>query len=196
MKSLFGDPGLVARYLISQSNFNDWADSTKPRTRKLTGILLIFVMIACSAAIIVMSPRLLREGTLLWFGTKADGVVKSSDVIEIGKFKDGDPKYRLTIAYDFMATDGKPYSGTTMRGDVRTPPDYKPGDPMGVYFDNKDPSISVAEHNLRTDVYGLLLFLPWIALFGIAGPLFYFQRWRNWQRQRGMIGHTAHTSRS
>lgn len=196
MKSIFGDPGLAARYLISQANFNAWADTTKPRTRKLTGVALIFIMIACSAAVIVMAPRLVREGALLWFGTHADGVVKSSDVVEIGKFKDGDPKYRLTIAYDFMATDGKPYSGTTMRGDVRTPPDYKLGDPIGVYFDNNDPSNSVAEHNLRTDVYGLLLFLPWIALFGIAGPLFYFQRWRNWRRQRGIVGHTAHTSHS
>lgn len=194
MKSLFGNPSLTARYLITQENFNTWAESTKPRTRLLTGVLLIAIMIACSAAVIIMGPRLVREGALLWFGTKADGVIRSSDVIEVGKFKGGDPKYRLTISYDFVATDGIAHTGTTMRGDVRTPPDYKPGDPIGVYFDSSDPSNSVADHNLRSDVYGLLLFLPWIAIFGIGGPLFYFQRWRNWRRQRGVAGHTAHTS--
>lgn len=194
MQSRFGYPGMATRYLITQSNFNAWAESTKPRTRKLTGVLLMFIIIACSAAIAIMGPRLMREGALLWFGTKADGIVRSSDVVEVGKFKGGDPKYRLTISYDFVATDGFAHTGTTMRGDVRTPPDYKPGDPIGVYFDSRDPSNSVADHNLRSDVYGLLLFLPWVAIFGIAGPLFYFQRWRNWRRQRVGGGHTAHTS--
>lgn len=189
MQSRSGNPGLITRYLITQSSFDAWANNTKARNVSLLGLLLIFVAVACSAAIVILGPRLAREGTLLWFGTRADGVLKSADVLEVGKFKGGDPKYRLTMKYDFTAADGARYDGVTQRGDVRTPPDLKPGDTIGVYYDRANPQNSVAEHNLRSDVYGILLFLPWIAIFGIAGPLFYFARWRHW-RQTLPAGHT------
>lgn len=194
MQSRFGAPGIATRYLITQRNFNAWAESVKPRTRALTAFFLMLVAVACSAAIVVMGPRLAREGALLWFGTHAEGVIQSADVVEVGKFKGGDPKYRLRLAYAFAAEDGNAYTGSTQRDDIRTPPELKPGDPIGVYYSPNNPPNSIADYNLRTDVYALLLFLPWIAFFGILGPLFYFYRWRQWRRAASTVGHTEHTS--
>jgi len=194
VQSRFGAPGLATRYLITQNNFNAWAESVKPRTRALTAFFLMLVAVACSAAIIVMAPRLARESALLWFGKHAEGVIKSADVIEVGKFKGGDPKYRLRLAYEFPAEDGTAHAGLTQRDDIRTPPGLKPGDAIGVYYSAATPTNSVADYNLRTDVYALLLFLPWIALFGILGPLFYLYRWRQWRRAPSTLGHTEHTS--
>lgn len=37
----------------------------------------------------------------------------------------------------------------------------------------REPRDSVAEHNLRIDVYGLLFFVPFLAVVGIASPLWY-----------------------
>ena len=97
MQSRFGAPGLATRYLITQNNFNAWAESVKPRTRALTAFFLMLVAVACSAAIIVMAPRLARESALLWFGKHAEGVIKSADVIEVGKFKGGDPPHQRIL---------------------------------------------------------------------------------------------------
>jgi len=194
VQSRFGYPGVATRYLISQNNFNEWANGTKPRTRVLTGILLFFVLVACSAAIVIMGPRLVREASLLWFGTEASGVIQSAEVAEIGKFKGGDPKYRLSIAYDFTASDGNAYEGLTQRGDIRYPPELKSGDPITIYYSRDRPQNSVADYNLRTDVYALLLFLPWIALFGILGPVFYFRRWSAWRRNMVAFRHAPHTT--
>lgn len=192
MQSRFGYPGAATRYLITQSNFDAWANATKPRNIPLLGVLLVFVATACSAAVFIMGPRLAREGALLWFGTYAKGNVTHAELTDAGKFKGGDPKYRLRLAYDFPAADGKTYSGVTQRDDVRAPPDLKPGDRVGVYYSRSNPQNSVAEHRLRTDVYALALFLPWIAFFGILGPLFYFHRWRHWRRNRGTARHAPH----
>lgn len=192
MQSRFGVSGLTAHYLIPQGAFDAWANSTKSRTLTVTGLLLLLVAIACSAAIAVMGPRLVREGSLLWLGSKAEGAIKSAAAVRVGAFKDGAAKYQLTIDYDFVASDGSPFAGQTQRSDVRTPPEFVPGDPIGVYYDRANPLNSVADHNLRTDVYALLLFLPWIALFGIALPLFYLRRWWNWRQQRSVAGHTQH----
>jgi hypothetical protein len=67
---------------------------------------------------------------------------------------------------------------------VRDPPDFKPGDPIGVYYSSTDPSNSVAEHNLRTDVYALVLFLPFLAVMGFVWPLFWTYRTWRWRRGR------------
>lgn len=183
-----------SRYFISQSSFDTWASGTKSRNVNLLAALMLLIAAACFAAIAIMGPRLAREGTLLWFGTYAGGVIKNAEVVEAGTFKNGAPKYRLTIAYDFVASDGNSYPGQTQRTDIRTPPDLKPGDAVGVYYNPSSPQNSVADYNLRTDVYALLLFLPWIAIFGIAAPFAYIRRWWQWRRNRQRNGHTISKS--
>lgn len=175
---------LPARLFIRQDSFDAWANAAKTRTLVVTSVLMLMVALACLAAIAIMSPRLVREGALLWFGTKTDGVVQSVKLVEVGKFKDGDPKYKLTIDYRFAATDGVERPGTTVRSDVRTPPSFQPGDRVGVFYQSSNPANSVAEHNLRTDVYALLLFLPFMAVVGIAAPLWFLLAGWNWRRKR------------
>ena len=82
------------------------------------------------------------------------------------------------------AADGVEHPGSTVRGDVREPPSFQPGDRVGIYYEARNPANSVAEHNLRTDVYALLLFLPFMAVLGIAGPLWFLFLCWTWRRQR------------
>lgn len=145
------------------------------RARIATGALMIFMAIAGTAGIAVMGPRLLREGALLWLGTRTDGAVQRTKLEQVGQFRGGDPKYRLTINYRFAAADGAAFTGSTVRDDVREPPSFQPGDPVGVYYETANPANSVAEHNLRSDVYGLLFFLPFLAVMAVAGPLLYLR---------------------
>lgn len=194
MISEIGDDRLIAVHapttelalamLLSQQKFDAWADATTRRSRFFLGLALVFVALCCSAAWAIMGPRLVREGALLWFGTRTDGTVQQIKLEDAGRFKGGDPKYRLTIDYRFSAADGGRHVGSTVRTDVRTPPDFTPGDPIGVYYNPAEPTNSVAEHNLRTDVYALLLFLPFLGVMGIAWPLFYGFRFWNWRRGR------------
>ena len=158
---------------ISQAQFDAWANAAKAWHRYAAGVAFLFVMAACITAIVIMGPRLVREGSLLCFGTYAEGTVRQIGLKEDGKFKGGAQKYRLTIDYRFAAADGTRHDGTTVRTDVRDPPDFKPGDPIGVFYEAGDPHNSVAEHNLRIDVYALLLFLPFLALIGFGLPLFF-----------------------
>ena len=170
---------------ISQAQFDAWANATKPRNVTAAGVAVLFVALACIAANIIMSPRLVREGTLLWFGTYTEGAVRQIKLEQAGNFKGGAPKYRLTIDYRFAAADGTSHDGTTIRTDVRDPPDFTSGTPIGVYYSPSNPANSVAEHNLRTDVYALALFLPFLAVVGIGWPLFWAYRSWRWHRQRG-----------
>ena len=175
----------IRALFISQAQFDAWANAAKTWHRYALGVALLFVAAACIAAIAIMGPRLVREGSLLWFGTHTEGTVRQIKLEEAGTFKDGAPKYRLTIDYRFAAADGTRHDGTTIRTDVRDPPDLPPGAPIGVFYSAADPSNSVAEHNLRTDVYALALFLPFLGAMGIGWPLFLLFRLQRWRRQRG-----------
>jgi len=179
--------GFAASIFMSQESFDAWADVTRPRFLALTGAALLVLAVTTCAAVAVMGPRLAREGSLLWFGARADGVVRQVKFEEVGKFKGGDPRYRLTIDYRFIAADGAEYPGTTLRGDVRTRPAFGPGDGIGVYYETGNPANSLAEHNLRTDVYALVLFLPFLAVIGIGGPLWYLRRLWSWRRRRARV---------
>jgi hypothetical protein len=170
--------------LISQTSFNAWAYGATPRARFAITALMLLMVALCSAAVLIMGPRLVREGTLLWFGTWTEGVVQQVSLAKVGTFRSGDPKYQLTIDYRFAASDGIAYTGTTVRGDVGTPPSFDAGDRIGVYYESGNPSNSVAEHNLRPDVYGLLFFLPFLGVIGIAAPALYLRCWWIWRRQR------------
>ena len=156
---------------------NTWMDNASRGKRLLTAALMLLLPAATAFAIAVMGPRLVREGALLWFGTETTGIVRNAALDEVGKFKGGAPKYRLTLDYTF-AVDGAEISGTTVRNDIRTPPSFAPGDAIGVFYETADPRNSVAEHNLRIDVYALLLFLPFLAVIGFGLPLFYYLSWR------------------
>jgi hypothetical protein len=147
-------------------------------------VALLFVAVACIAANVIMGPRLVREGTLLWFGTYAEGTVREIGLKEDGKFKGGATRYRLTIDYRFAAADGTRHDGSTIRTDVRDPPDLPPGTHIGVYYSPANPANSVAEHNLRTDVYALALFLPFLGVVGIGWPVFWSLRIWRWHRWR------------
>ena len=171
---------------ISQAQFDAWANAAKAWHRYAAGVAFLFVMAACITAIVIMGPRLVREGSLLCFGTYAEGTVRQIGLKEDGKFKGGAQKYRLTIDYRFAAADGTRHDGTTVRTDVRDPPDFKPGDPIGVFYSPANPTDSVAEHNLRTDVYALALFL--LSVIGIGWPVFWFYRHRRWRRTRRLAG--------
>lgn len=174
----------LSRIFLPQPQFDAWADAAKAWHRIGFGVVMVLLAAACVAAWTFMGPRLLREGTLLWFGTHAEGTVREIGLKEDGRFKGGDRKYRLTIDYSFTAADGSRHQGTTVRTDVRTPPEFKPGDPIGVYYSAANPANSVAEHNLRTDVYALVLFLPFLAVMGIVWPLFWTYRTWRWRRNR------------
>lgn len=168
---------------ITQAQFDAWAGSTKPRNVYALAAALLLVAAACIAAIAVMGPRLVREGSLLWFGTRTEGTVRQIRLAEAGRFKGGAPKYRLTIDYRFVAADGTRHDGTTVRTDVRTPPELTAGDPIGVYYSPADPANSVAEHNLGIDLYALVLFLPFLGVVGIGWPLLWGWRFWRWRRR-------------
>jgi hypothetical protein len=174
----------LSRYFITQIQFDTWANSAKRWHLVVLGGALLFLAVACVAAIVIMGPRLAREGALLWFGTRTEGTVREIKLEEDGKFKGGAPKYRLMIDYRFVAADGSGYDGSTTRTDVRNPPELSAGDPIGVYYSRANPANSVAEHNLRTDVYALLLFLPFLGVVGIGWPLLWAYRSWHWRRQR------------
>jgi hypothetical protein len=174
----------IRQLFISQAHFDLWANGTKRWHLYLLGAAMPLLAVCAIAAIAIMGPRLVREGSLLWFGTYTEGTVREMKVEEDGKFKGGAPKYRLTIDYHFTAENASRHDGSTIRTDVRDPPDLKPGDPIGVYYRPSNPGNSVAEHNLRTDVYALLLFLPFLAVMGIVYPLLWAWRWRAWHHRR------------
>lgn len=160
-----------------QRGFEIWMDKASRGKRVITAAVMVLLAAATAFAIAVMGPRLVREGALLWFGTETTGVVRNAAVREVGKFRGGAPKYRLTLDYTF-AVDGAEIAGATERNDIRTPPSLAPGDPIGVFYEASNPRNSVAEHNLRIDVYALLLFLPFLAVIGFGLPLFYILAWR------------------
>jgi hypothetical protein len=128
--------------------------------------------------------RATRRRTHLWFGAYTQGTVESSTVRRVGSFKGGAPKYELTIDYIFVAGTGVTYRGSTHRGDIRTPPDLNPDDAAGVFYDAANPANSVAEHNLRTDVYALLFFLPFLVVVGLGSALWYLVRFWKWVSKR------------
>jgi hypothetical protein len=168
--------------LITQTQFDTWANATNSRSLYALGVALLLIAIACATAVAIMGPRLVREGSLLWFGTRTEGTVRQTKLEEAGKFKGGAPKYRLTIDYRLVASDGVARDGSTTRTDVRTPPEFSAGDPIGVYYSPSNPANSVAEHNLRIDVYALVLFLPFLGVMGIGWPLFWAYRFSRWRR--------------
>ncbi len=172
----------MSRLLIRQDQFDTWANATKSRSLYALGAAMLLLAVCCATAIVITGPRMVREGSLLWFGTRAEGAVRQTKLEEAGKFKDGAPKYRLTIDYRFVASDGVGYEGSTTRTDVRTPPDLPAGAPVGVYYSPANPANSVAEHNLRIDVYALALFLPFLGVMGIGWPLFWAYRFSRWRR--------------
>lgn len=146
-----------------------WGTFNRPM-RIMCVLVLSLLPVATLFAIGVMGPRLVREGTLLWFGSTANGTLRVASVEQVGTFKYGEPKYRLTLNYTFSPPDGRRLSGTTVRTDIREPPTLKPGDPIGVHYSRANPQRSVADYNLRTDVYALLLFLPFLTVVGLGLP--------------------------
>lgn len=161
------------RFQLAQAEFTAWWATLSRGKRMWALIAMLSLPAATIFAFAVMGPRLVNEGSLLWFGRFADGVVRQAVVEEVGKFKGGAPKYRLTVDYTFSTPDGRRHPGSTLRWDLRDPPDLKPGEAIGVYFDLKRPERSIADYNLRTDVYALALFLPFLAVFGLAFPGYY-----------------------
>jgi hypothetical protein len=174
-----------------QSRFDAWADAAKTRHIVMLLSAVLLLAAAASFASISMGPRLVREGQLLWFGSYTDGVIEQSTVKQVGTFKDGAPKYELTIDYTFTAPDGETYRGTTFRSDVRWPPDLKAGNPAGIFYEAANPSNSVAEHRLRTDVYALLMFLPFLLVTGFGSALFFLLRVARWKLRSQRNGSQA-----
>lgn len=170
--------------LWRQASFDAWANTTRRRYLVLTGLVLLLLAATCTFAISVMGPRLVREGNLLWFGAYTQGTIEESAVRRVGSFKGGAPKYDLTIDYRFTTDAGVSLSGRTHRGDIRTPPEFSPGDAVGVFYGRTNPANSVAEYHLRTDVYALLLFLPFLAVVGLGSALWYFFRFWRWIRAK------------
>jgi hypothetical protein len=163
----------LKRLLIDQATFEaSWLQLSRGK-RLLCVVVLTLLPAVTLFAFAVMGPRLTREGALLWFGTFVDGTVRSANVTEVGKFKNGAPKYRLIITFDFPTPDGRRHDGSTERNDIGSLPTLQPGDKIGVYYDETRPDRSVADYNLRTDVYALLLFLPFLAVFGLVLPAWY-----------------------
>jgi len=149
-----------------------WAEVGRLK-RALALLVLLLMAAVVLFALAVMGPRLVREGRLLWFGTRADGAVLEAVFERSGTFKGGAPKYRLVLRYGFRTADGRPFTGTTVRNDIREPRGLETGDPMVVYYDPAFPGNSVADYNLRTDVYALALFLPFLTAIGLLVPAWF-----------------------
>ncbi len=163
----------MSRFLLKDAEFaNGWRSLS--RTKRLLSVLVLLLLpVATLFALAVMGPRLVREGNLLWFGSTANGTLRAIDLVEVGRFKDGAPKHRLTLAYAFATPDGRSHTGITVRTDIRYVPTLKVGDPISVYYEPAHPDNAVADYNLRTDVYALLLFLPFLSLIGLGLPGLY-----------------------
>lgn len=168
---------------LNQDSFNAWAGTLSVGSHRVAVALFGAMAVVTLLALLVMSPRLAREGALLWFGMRTEGTVSAARLEQAGTFKGGSPRYRLFIDYRFVADDGRAYEGTTKRNDIRTPPSLGSGDRIGVYYSRSDPRNSVVAHNLASDVYGLLLFLPFLAVIGVGLPAWYIVRYRQWRRQ-------------
>ncbi|MGE0767602.1 MAG: DUF3592 domain-containing protein [Hyphomicrobiaceae bacterium] len=156
-----------------RAEFVAWWSQVGGLKRGVAVLVMTLMALAATGAIVVMGPRLAREGRLLWFGRHADGIIVGSSVEQVGAFKGGAPRYRLTLRYTFATPDGRRFAGTTLRTDVRDPPAFVRGDAIGVYYEAASPDNSVAEHNLRTDVYALALFLPFLVVMGFAAPAWF-----------------------
>ncbi|MGD9805185.1 MAG: DUF3592 domain-containing protein [Hyphomicrobiaceae bacterium] len=160
-----------------------WADVGRVK-RTAVLIVLGLLPLATVFALAVMGPRLVREGSLLWFGAHTVGTVREAKVEQSGSFKGGEPKYRLVLAYEFSTPDGRRHVGTGIRNDLRYLPNLPPGSPIGVFYDAANPARSVVEYNLRTDVYALVLFLPFLGVVSFGFPLWYALKLARVLRQR------------
>lgn len=174
------------RIAAGRDEFAIWAAGAARWKRVLAFGALAAVMAATLFALIVMGPRLVREGGLLLAGIKTEGVVREARVEEAGKFKGGDQKYRLLLTYDFSIVDGRRFEGRTERTDLRQYPALKAGDRISIHYDAADPRRSVADYNLMIDVVALALFLPFLAVFGLVLPILFVARGLNRRGARAM----------
>lgn len=170
-------------HLLTQKAFDDWADRAKSWHIATMRVALVASIVAITLAIALIAPRLAYEAPLLWFGEHVEGTIDDVSY-ELTGNRNGEDHFRMTITYTFEAADKRYYAGETHREGIVYDQELATGDAVGVYYDRADPLWSVAEHRLRLDVYSLLLFVPWLALFGIALPAVYLRRLANWRRSR------------
>lgn len=161
------------RFQRDRAAFIAWWAEVGRLKRVLALLVLLLMAVAALFALAVMGPRLAREGRLLWFGMRADGVTLEAVFERSGTFKGGAPKYRLALTYGFRTPDDRPFVGTTIRNDIRDPRALEAGDPLVVYYDPALPDNSVADYNLRSDVYALALFLPFLTVIGLILPAWF-----------------------
>ncbi|MFN3868990.1 MAG: hypothetical protein ACK4MF_07995 [Hyphomicrobiaceae bacterium] len=168
---------------MTEEAFDAWADHAKSWHLTVMRLSLLTSIATITLAIGLLSPRLAYEAPLLWFGEHVEGTIDDVSYEPTGARK-GVERFRMRINYTFQAADRRYYAGETQRDGIVYDQELTTGDAVGVYYFRNDPLWSVAEHRLRLDVYALLLFVPWLAFFGIALPVFYLGRLTHWRRRR------------
>lgn len=170
--------GLV---FLSQPAFDAWAAARKGWQLTASALAFGFLLLALLVLVVVMGPRLLREGRLLWSGVSDEAIVLTSDFRFQSTGRGGRQLYQLDVTYEFMGPDGRHHQGKAHRGDLQTEVDWKPGDRIRIHYDLRHPENSTIDHNLVIDVVALALFLPFLLLVpgAMAGLFLYrYLRWR------------------
>ncbi|MEZ5844766.1 MAG: DUF3592 domain-containing protein [Hyphomicrobiaceae bacterium] len=168
------------RVAAGREEFASWAAGAPGWKRTLALGALVAMIAATVFALVVMGPRLVREGSLMLWGTRAEAVVRDVRIDQVGTFKGGDPKYRMRLGYTFSDAKGGRFEGRTERNDLRFYPQLKAGDRIEVLYDPTDARWSVADYNLAIDVVALALFLPFLTVLGLIVPVLYIVRWMRW----------------
>lgn len=168
---------------LTQSAFDGFAARQSRRNMTIGAVAAAVAGALLLVASALLSPRLIREGPLLWFGAEADARVIEWRLVEQSRTKSGEPRYRLDVSFEFATPNGARHTGKSTRTDIAVPVYVSPGQTIRIFYDPRDPSRSTIEHNLRVDVYALLLFLPFILLMASACFLYVF-RWHKWTRRQ------------
>ena len=178
----YAETGDSAAFL-TQPTFDRMADRYRPRSMHIGAGLMIAILVALTVAVGLLAPKLLHDGHLLWFGVETKAVVRTATLTEQGRSKTGTPRYRLVATYEFRDASGTRREGTASRNDLSTPVHWQPGETIMIHYDPAQPTRSTLDHNLRIDVYALLLFLPFLLLVpGGFGGL-YLYRYLKWRRR-------------
>lgn len=166
---------------LTQTDFDNWASSVEPWKVGYTRWMLTLILGAAILGMLLLAPPVVREAKLLWFGERAEGWVTSVDVQLRGSTKSGSPIYRVDLGYEFETTLGARHAGKTSRTVNAVKPEFDIGAAVTIYYDAGDPRRSVAEYQLRSDVYGAFFLLGLIALSGIALPALWLRRFAGWR---------------
>ena len=171
--------------VLTQPTFDRWTAGRSRRAMAVTDVLLSLVLAVLLAGVSALLPRLLHEGRLLLTGIETLATVRAAELTEQSRTRGGTQLYRLVVTYEFTGTDARRHQGSSYRNDISAPVRIEAGQPIAIFYDPANPEVSTIDHNLRTDVVALALFLPFIALVPGGLIAIYLYRTLRWRRSAG-----------